>query len=449
MPARPTVRVSRRSPFLAVADPTLILTKAADLDGIQYATVPVEWKAGKDPGEVEGYAAVFGNVDLQGDLIVKGAFKRTLQNWAKAKSRIPLVDGHLAGDTDRLLGSVSEAKENTTGLWFRAVFSSAARAQDARTKAVEGHLSGVSIGWLPVPGGIDFSETAEGVVRVLKEIRLLEISLTPIPANPEAVLTSAKTAIGRHTTGTSTGTWDGPANKARLPEEAAPLRAAHAWRDPDGDPATKAAYKFIHHEVGGDGRVGAANLTGCSAGIAVLNGGRGGANIPDADRRGVYNHLAGHLRDGDREPPELKALPLDYETFEVELRAGLAISHAGARKAAVDALVAAYQNPEDDAAPGSTDGAPTADGPAHADPDGSAPKTADSAPGTPAATDQDPHAYALRFLKASGPPDGAPGGGPPPAPADPLTALDAGHAARRVDQLLAELTAGEEGGPQE
>jgi len=79
-----------------------------------------------------------------------------------------------------------------------------------------------------------------------------------------------------------------------------------AWQDPDGDPTTKAAYKFPHHEVDGDGTPGAANLRGCSAGIAVLNGGRGGADIPDGDRQGVWSHLAAHLRDGDQEPPELK-----------------------------------------------------------------------------------------------------------------------------------------------
>ena len=42
-------------------------------------------------------------------------------------------------------------------------------------------------------------------------------------------------------------------------------------------------------------------------GIGVLNGGRGGTTIPDADRQGVWNHLAKHLRDADLTPPELKS----------------------------------------------------------------------------------------------------------------------------------------------
>lgn len=114
-------------------------------------------------------------------------------------------------------------------------------------------------------------------------------------------------ALGVHHTPTSGGAWDGPANKARLrnDESAAYYRKAFAWVDPEGDPETKAAYKFIHHEVAADGTIGAANEQACITGIAVLNGARGGTTIPTADRRGVWNHLAAHLRDADREPPPL------------------------------------------------------------------------------------------------------------------------------------------------
>ena len=119
-------------------------------------------------------------------------------------------------------------------------------------------------------------------------------------------------AIRRHHTDTTDGTWDGPANEARLPSgdgAASALRASHAWVDDAGDPTLKASYKFIHHEVAEDGTVGAANLTGCSTGIGYLNrpaGSQGRPNIPDDDRQGVYDHMAGHLRDADREPPPLQ-----------------------------------------------------------------------------------------------------------------------------------------------
>jgi hypothetical protein len=121
---------------------------------------------------------------------------------------------------------------------------------------------------------------------------------------------AVKAALGSHTTATTDVGWDGPANEARVRTNEGPayFRRIYAWQDPDGDPALKTTYRFIHHMVDAGGDPGAANVRACSTGIGVLNGGRGGTTIPDADRRGVYNHLARHLRDADMEPPELKAM---------------------------------------------------------------------------------------------------------------------------------------------
>ncbi len=122
-----------------------------------------------------------------------------------------------------------------------------------------------------------------------------------------------RSPIAVHHTDTSEEAWDGPANEARLRTDGseAYYKSAYAWQDPDGDPETKAAYKFIHHFIDGEGDVGAASTRGCVTGIAVLNGARGGTTIPEADRQGVYNHLAAHLRDADIEPPDLRAFSGD------------------------------------------------------------------------------------------------------------------------------------------
>ena len=128
-------------------------------------------------------------------------------------------------------------------------------------------------------------------------------------------------AIPPHKTATTDSSWDGPAAKANLKNDAdeAYYRKAFAWQDSDGDPKTKAAYKFIHHMVASGGEVGAANETACSTGIGVLNGGRGGTKIPSSDRKGVWNHLAKHLRDAGKEPPDL--------TSEAEYEQALAASN--------------------------------------------------------------------------------------------------------------------------
>lgn len=114
--------------------------------------------------------------------------------------------------------------------------------------------------------------------------------------------------MGVHHTEYVTDAWDGAAQWAAIPDDAgaAVLRGMTAWVDPEGDPETKAAYKGIHHFY--DDGVGPASTKGCSALIGVLNGARGGIDIPDGDRRGVYNHAAAHLRDADMEPPALRML---------------------------------------------------------------------------------------------------------------------------------------------
>lgn len=106
--------------------------------------------------------------------------------------------------------------------------------------------------------------------------------------------------------------WDSSKAEAAIPNDAKAdtLRQEYAWVDPEANADTKSAYKFPHHFVDSDGNVGAASSKACSAGIGVLNGGRGGANIPDSDRKGIYDHLAGHLKDAKLTPPELNSFEL-------------------------------------------------------------------------------------------------------------------------------------------
>lgn len=131
-------------------------------------------------------------------------------------------------------------------------------------------------------------------------IRMLHSSIT---------IGELKTAIGSHSTGTDDAAWDAGANEKRVlaDKPASYYAKAYAWRDPDGEVGVKSTYKFIHHFVSAEGEPGKASTRACSAGIAILNGGRGGTKIPDADRKGVYAHLARHLKDADKEPPELRA----------------------------------------------------------------------------------------------------------------------------------------------
>ena len=82
---------------------------------------------------------------------------------------------------------------------------------------------------------------------------------------------------------------------------------AHAWYDDSADdkdpPEKKTAYKLPHHDlVGGELKV---VWRGVVNAMQVLNGARGGVDIPASDRRKVYEHLAEHYDEFGEEPPEL------------------------------------------------------------------------------------------------------------------------------------------------
>jgi len=129
-------------------------------------------------------------------------------------------------------------------------------------------------------------------------------------------------AIPPHSTDTVDASWDGPGMVARLKNDAdaSYYRKMFAWVDPEADPNTKSAYKFPHHMVDVDGNIGAANIRACNAVIAALNGARGGADIPDTDRKPVWNHVAKHLRDAGREPAELKSAEIKKEERSYDVR---------------------------------------------------------------------------------------------------------------------------------
>lgn len=102
-------------------------------------------------------------------------------------------------------------------------------------------------------------------------------------------------------------TWSGTDKMDRLIERGwETVATAHAWFDPQMDPEhdpprEKGAYKLPHHELV-DGELEVV-WRGVVASMAVVNGARSGVDIPDAQRRAVYDHLAVHYQEFGEEPP--------------------------------------------------------------------------------------------------------------------------------------------------
>jgi 2'-5' RNA ligase superfamily protein len=173
---------------------------------------------------------------------------------------------------------------------------------------------------------------------IYHDFRVAEVTAVSVPALADAdveptqalrdalaemgVLVAA--AVGSHDTATSDASWDAAEHEARLdsPMSVATARKVYAWIDDarvEDDAVVKDACSFPHHEVSVDGEPGAANLTACSTGIGALHDGRSGTTIPDADRKGTYDHLAAHIRAGGGEPPEFDAGPLVAAGHVIEI----------------------------------------------------------------------------------------------------------------------------------
>lgn len=93
--------------------------------------------------------------------------------------------------------------------------------------------------------------------------------------------------------------WSGPTERAAA--EISDLKVISTWVDPEKDDV-KGGYKLPHHRASNHNTV----WNGVRAAMAALLGARGGIDIPDNDRSGVYNHLKSHYLEFDKEVPELK-----------------------------------------------------------------------------------------------------------------------------------------------
>lgn len=131
-------------------------------------------------GEFEGYAAVFGNEDLGGDVIEHGAFTKTLQE----RPNIPILWQH---DPDNPIGKSIIVSETEHGLAVKGQLNlDVQQGREAYALVKQGALSGLSIGFQTVK-----DKWNEGV-RHLKEVKLFEYSLVTFPMNPLANITAIK-----------------------------------------------------------------------------------------------------------------------------------------------------------------------------------------------------------------------------------------------------------------
>lgn len=138
-------------------------------------------------GHISGYAAIWDIRDLDGDIIRKGAFSRSINNQIAA-GKVLLLVKHMrdGGDTTSAVGEIVEAKEDAIGLWINVKMHATQQAQDTRNGVIESPQAyGMSVGWRDVQGGK--VPLSDGVGFEYTEMNLKEVTLTLLPAQEDTI----------------------------------------------------------------------------------------------------------------------------------------------------------------------------------------------------------------------------------------------------------------------
>lgn len=144
-------------------------------------SLTLDVKAVGDQGRIEGYGAIFGNVDSYGDIIEPGAFTDTL-----GKRKIKMLWQH---DMKNPVGTWDEYFEDDKGLYVKgSIAIKSTRGRDAYELVKADAIDGLSIGYVTK----DYE--MEGNNRRLKMVDLFEISLVTMPANSLAMVSDVKNA---------------------------------------------------------------------------------------------------------------------------------------------------------------------------------------------------------------------------------------------------------------
>jgi len=124
----------------------------------------------------EGHASTFGNVDLDNDVILRGAFQNTINSGRK----IALLWSHQSSEN---IGQFLSLHEDEKGLFVNGRINlGVQRGREAFALLKAGDIHSMSIGF----NFFDVDAIFEDGVRKIKDLDLFEISLVSIPANPLA-----------------------------------------------------------------------------------------------------------------------------------------------------------------------------------------------------------------------------------------------------------------------
>ncbi len=152
-----------------------------------------EYKAeGDETGLIKGYASIFGEEDRVNDIVLPGAFTKTLKD--RKLGRLPMLVGHV----QRIpVGVWTKMTEDRKGLYVEGKIDIQSPDGGQLHRVLKmGAEIGISIGYRAIVHEYQTDKKTNDQKRLLKEVDLYECSLVTIPCCEGARVTGVKAAPG-------------------------------------------------------------------------------------------------------------------------------------------------------------------------------------------------------------------------------------------------------------
>lgn len=147
-----------------------------------------------ETGKIAGFFSTYEKTpDSYGDIIAPGAFTKTIEERKASGHPFPLCWNH---DFSSVIGVVDNVEEKEIGPYIEASFLDTVLAQDVRKMVQSGAVYQFSFAYDVLKSREpDAEEKSNGVLNVLEEVEVFEVSVVTVPANQNAVVTDIKGAI--------------------------------------------------------------------------------------------------------------------------------------------------------------------------------------------------------------------------------------------------------------
>lgn len=144
---------------------------------------------GNDTGTISGYFSTYDRTpDSYGDVIAPGAFTDTIKAREESGHPFPLCWNH---DLNMIVGKVESIEDTEKGPLMTASFFDAPLAQEKREIVKSGVVYQFSFAYDVLEAGpVELEDGTKA--NELRKLDLYEISIVPIPANQNAVMTDVK-----------------------------------------------------------------------------------------------------------------------------------------------------------------------------------------------------------------------------------------------------------------